>query len=70
MAGKVPSPGVMENAFAFLRFCQLDRLGVVQAVLRIDCEEDGTSLFIEGTLDHDLWRQRVLSHEEARELGA
>lgn len=69
MAGKTPSPGVMENAFAFLRFCELGRMGVVQAVLRIE-GADGESMLIEGKLDHGMWRQRVLTEEEAGGAGA
>ncbi len=69
MAGKTPSPGVMENAFAFLRFCELGRMGVIQAVLRIT-NDSGEDMLIEGRLDHGLWRQRVLSADEAREVRA
>ena len=69
MAGKTPSPGVMENALAFLRFHDIERMGFVQAVLRIE-STDGEAVLIEGKLDHGMWRQRVLNEDEARRVGA
>lgn len=69
MAGKTPSPGVMENALAFLRFHDIERMGFVQAVLRIE-NATGEDMLIEGKLDHGFWRQRVLSDDEARRVGA
>lgn len=69
MAGKAPSPGVMENAIAFLRFHDIGRIGFVQAVLRIE-SADGEDVLIEGKLDHGMWRQRVLTEEEARGVVA
>ena len=69
MAGKTLSPGVMENALAFLRFHDIERMGFVQAVLRIE-STDGEDVLIEGKLDHGMWRQRVLNEDEARRVGA
>ena len=69
MEGKTPSPGVIENALAFLRFHDIERMGFVQAVFRIE-NDDGEVMLIEGKLDHGMWRQRVLTEEEVRGAGA